>query len=137
MSKTVTQKLEDSELWQLATKITEEAYELLQEFPEEEKWGMQSKLRQRSFELAGEIAEGVGSIDPRDAKWHFGLARRSLFGVKNILMLAAKVGYIDTQVRTLDWINKAEHGLNNDIESASSAIPQWFKEMSPPEGKHK
>ncbi len=125
-------KLEDSKLWQLTSEVIEHIYGLLDNFPEEEKWGMQSKLRARAFDASSDIAEATGSIDPRDIKWQLGMARRSLFGLKNALRLAHKAGYLEAQPELMVKIDKATELVDLGITQATQNIPLWFKEMDPP-----
>lgn len=110
---------------------------MLSEFPEEEKWGMQSKLRTRAFEISSDIADALGAIDPRDVKWHFGLARRGLFGLKNVLIQASNAGYVDVETDLLVEIQRLADLIDIEIEKATKNIPSWFKEMERPmeEGK--
>lgn len=128
-----TAKLEDNTLWQKAARIAEKSYALLSDFPEEEKWGMQSKLRQRAYEASNDVAEAMGAIDPRDVKWHLGLARRDLFGLKNTLILSSKAGYTDLDPNLLDDIEKSIDEIDDKIQAATRDIPNWFKEMQAPE----
>ncbi len=127
------QKLEDYALWKLVSKIAEQCYELLHEFPEEEKWGMESKLRQRAFEITSDVADAIGSIDPKDSVWHLGHARRDIFGIKNILKLASKAGYIEVVPELMVDINTATTNLDIEIEKAITSIPIWYKEMESPQ----
>lgn len=125
-------KLEDNELWVLVSEIAEYSYSVLDHFPEEEKWGMQSKIRQRAFEATSDVAEAVGSVDPRDVKWHLGLSRRSIFGLKNALRLAQKAGYLEVAPEFMIKIDKASELMGNAISAAENEIPLWFKEMEAP-----
>src|SRR3978361_1853541 len=87
---TSTEKLEDNKLWQAATDLAAGAYATLPDFPDEERWGMVTKLRSNAFELTASLADGYGSIDPRDKKYYFGHARKYAFGLKNTLHMAHK-----------------------------------------------
>lgn len=123
------EKLEQNELWKFAAELAESFYALLSELPEEEKWGMQSKLRQRSFELTSDIAEAVGSIDPREKIYGYGLARRSLFGLKNAYSLAGKAGYITIDPNTMVRIDKITTLLDKEITAVSANIQAWYEEF--------
>lgn len=129
MSTTSFRKLEDEQLWRTVSAIAEEAYHLLDHLPEEEKWGMQSKLRQRAFEITSEVAEAFGSVDPRDAKWHFGLARRDLFGLKNLYKLAQNTGNLEVDPATMHKLDHAIDQTEQALIKASENIPAWYEEM--------
>lgn len=129
------EKLEQNELWKLAVELAESFYALLAELPEEEKWGMQSKLRQRSFELTSDIAEAVGSIDPREKVYGYGLARRSLFGLKNVYSLASKAGFVSVDPDVMVKIDKITTLLDQEITGVSANIQAWYEEFEDPRKK--
>lgn len=137
MSASTYQNMDDSKLWQTASKVSDKSYELLSSLPEEEKWGLQSKIRARSFDVSSDVAEAIGSIDPRDTKWHLGMARRSLFGLKNALILASKAGYVDTDPELMHQINEITEMIEQEINNATDSIAVWFKEMNQPDGDKK
>jgi four helix bundle protein len=122
-------KLEDDKLWQLASELAEFFYGQLTELPEEEKWGMESKLRQRSFQLTSDIAEGIGSIDPREKMYSYGLARRSLFGIKNVYSLANKTDDLKMDPEVMVKIEETTKLLDQEIMDASANIDAWYEEF--------
>lgn len=123
------QKLEDDELWKAAIKLAEETYNLIQEFPDEEKFGMISKLRSRSFEVSSDIAEAVGTINPRDRKHSLELARRSLFSLKNVFKLAARTEIYNVEPEIFLLIDKLVDDLDIEIETTTKAIPAYYMEQ--------
>jgi four helix bundle protein len=123
------QKLEDYALWKLVSHIAEQCYGILENFPEDERYGMQSKLRKRAFDVTSDVAEAIGSIDPRDTVWYFGMARRSIFGIKNTLSMAAKAGYISAMPELMVDIQTATTNIDIEIEKSILAIPIWYKDM--------
>ncbi len=128
-------KLENVALWQSATEIADYTDSLLSKFPEEEKWGMESKLRGRALDLTTDVAEAYGSIDPRDKKWLLGLARRDLFGLKNLLRMAHKREYADANPEIMVAIDKAIYDVDQELVNATKEIPKWFDEMNSPDKK--
>jgi four helix bundle protein len=130
-------KLEQSQLWKLASELAEFFYSELTQLPEEEKWGMQSKLRQRSFELTSDIAEAVGSIDPRDKAHAYGLSRRSLFGIKNAYILASKAGFLSIDPDVMIKIDKTVALLDAEITGAAANIHAWYEEFQDSKGTQK
>lgn len=127
------QKLEEYELWRLVSHIAEECYARLQDFPDDD-YAMKSKLQDRAFDVTSDVAEGFGSIDPRDASWYFGMARRSIFGIKNVLSLASKAGYIEVNPELMVEIERATTAIDAEIRKEIANIPAWYKEM---DAKHK
>ena len=131
------EKLEQNELWKLATELAEFFYGEISQLPEEEKWGIQSKLRQRSFECTSDIAEAVGSIDPRDKTHSYGLARRSLFGVRNAYSLACKAGFLSIDPDIMVKIDKVTMLLDQQIIESTANIQAWYEEFEDPRKKQK
>lgn len=123
-------RLEDNKLWQMAARITEQAYALADELPEEEKWGMQAKLRSRALDLHTDVAEAVGSIDPRDSHYHFGHAKRSLFGVKSMYLVASNTGMLTVEPEAMLAINKLSDALDTKIDEAAKAIPDFLQQYT-------
>lgn len=131
----MSQKLPDNKLWKIATELTEEAYELLPELPEEERYGMNSKLRGRAFDVSSDIAEAVGAIDPRDKKYHYGLARRSLFAMQNVYKLASRTGILNIEPETMVKIDKLIDALDEEIDSVTKSIPEYMQQFHPEDKK--
>jgi four helix bundle protein len=131
--KTPINKIEDSPLWKMVNEVATESHKLVSDLPEEEKWGLQSKLRQRSVDASQDIAEALGSIDPRDRVWHYGLARRDLFGIKNAIRFAHTAGYIKLNPDIMVQIDKAVTMLDNEVTESEADIKQWYDTMSNPQ----
>jgi len=123
------QKLEDYALWKLVSEIAGRCYGLLHEFPDEEKWGMESKLRQRAFEITSDVADAIGSIDPRDSVWHFGHARRDIFGIKKCPETGSESRLYRSRARIDGRHQHATTNLDIEIEKAITSIPIWYKNM--------
>lgn len=81
--------LEEDELYQSAVEVADKTYMLLREMPEEEKYGMITRARQYGFDLTASIAEALGSINPQDVEYYFGMTRKNAFGLKNIAHVSA------------------------------------------------
>ncbi len=129
-------KIEDSKLWKQTETISKELYEVIDQVPEEESYPIKFKLKQYALDIGSWTAEGVGSIDPRDAMWQYGKARSALFGARNSYKNAAVQKFIDLKPEVMVLIEEATDGLDKAIEIARADIPKWFEEMgSPLEGK--
>lgn len=120
-------RLENNELWQKAKNIAEETYGQLDRLPEEEKWGMQSKLRGRALDLSTDVAEAIGSIDPRDKHYYFGHAKKSLFGIKNIYHIAIKTDLLAVEPEAMVRIDALSSELDTEISKAAKAIPKYMQ----------
>jgi four helix bundle protein len=125
----LTEKLEDNKLWQMAAELAAGAYATLPDFPEEERWGMVAKLRSNAFELTASLADGYGSIDPRDKKYYFGHARKHAFGLKNTLLVAHKTNMYEANPSLIASLNKITQSIDREINQAEQDIPAWLQQF--------
>jgi four helix bundle protein len=124
-------QVEKSRLWLITLEISEEIYKLIPKLPEEERWGAQSSLRQRAFEITKDVSEAIGSVDPRDAKWHFGMAHRDLFSLESTLHVIDRVGYFTTDPKITMNIELAIKLIDKELEGMTKKIEEWHEEMQP------
>jgi four helix bundle protein len=119
-------KLENSVLWKSAIKLADDSYKMLDDLPEEEEWGMQSKLRGRAVDLTTEIAEALGSIDPRDKKHYLGHARKTCFGLIGVYSLMRRTGVVPVLPDTLIALSELSSMIEKEIEKADKDIPGYM-----------
>lgn len=125
-------KIEDSKLWKQIEAISKELYEVIDLVPEEESFPVKFKLKQYALDIGSWTAEGLGSIDPRDAVWQFGKARSALFGARNSYKNVATQKFITIKPELMVLIEDATEELDKVIESIRTDIPNWYKEMGNP-----
>jgi hypothetical protein len=133
MSKT--EKLEDSELWQLAFKIASEAYTKIGEFPDDEKWLAASRLRQHAGGLTDEIAMGVGSLDPRDIQYYLGHARKELFAIKAVYKAGHSSKQVDIDPDQMVLIDSLTAKIDERLASIPEELKTYFASLDAPEKK--
>lgn len=122
-------KLESNKLWRAATDVAVYAYRVLHEFPEEEQYGMQPNLRERAFDLTSDIAEAVGSIDPRDRAYSYGRALRDAYSVRNTLVVAGKTGVLDIEPSVIVKLDNLIDDLVAETAETTNGIPAYLKSM--------
>jgi hypothetical protein len=128
-------KLEGNTIWKDAAEVAEYANSIVGLFSEDEKWTYVSKLRNRSFDLTSDIAEALGSVDPRDKTWAFGIARRDAFGLKNALVMAHKTTAVDVDMNMLVKLESITDRLDASIAENDKAIDAYLQKFSPKEVK--
>jgi four helix bundle protein len=86
----------DLVVWQEAMNLAEAAYRLTERFPKEETYGLTSQVRRSGASVPANIAEGYG----RDSKGAYlqqlRVAQGSLKEFETHLLLAERVGLVDT-----------------------------------------
>ena len=70
-------------------------YKLSEKFPKFEKFGLSSQIQRASVSITSNIAEGFGRNSYREKVQFYYLAHGSLTEVKNQIILARDLGYID------------------------------------------
>lgn len=123
-------RLEDDPLWRMASEIALYAYSQLQNFSEDEAYGMEPKLRDRSFDLTADLAEAVGSVDPRDKTYYYGMALRDTYGVRNTLIMANKTGMLNVEPAIFVKLERLANGISALVSEVSDDIPEYLKQFS-------
>jgi hypothetical protein len=126
-------RLEDDRLWLQASKITNAAYGVLDTFPEDERYLTVPRLRQHASSLVDEVAQGVGSIDPRDIQYHLGHARRDLFGIKSVYKASYDNGLLKLEPEQMVSLDKLIADINNRLERIPADIKEYFASLNTPE----
>jgi four helix bundle protein len=121
--------LETNKLWKEASLLAEDSYSLLEELPEDEQYGMRIKFRSRAFDVTTHIAEALGSIDPRDKKYSYGLARQNLFGLKNAYLISHKTGRLQLEPDIIVRIDSLTDEIDKEIAEAGNAIPKYMEQF--------
>lgn len=123
-------KLEKDRLWRLASEIALYSYALLGNFGEDEAYGMEPKLRDRSFDMTNDIAEAVGSIDPRDKTHLYGHALSAAYSVRNTLIMANKTGVLQVEPSVFVKLDQLTDGLSDEVLETSDGIPEYLRHFS-------
>jgi len=86
--------------WQKAMDLTVAVYRATASFPREEIYGLTSQLRRAATSIPSNIAEGQGRNSTGEFLQFLGHARGSLFEVETQLLVASKLGMLDSQAAT-------------------------------------
>ena len=103
-------------MWQRSTNLVAAVYRLTQTFPKEELYGLTNQLRRAAVSVSSNIAEGQGRTSSKEFAHFLGQARGSLLELETQLVIAVKLGYVDS--RKVDELLKesgAVHGMLNRL----------------------
>ncbi len=84
-------------VWQKAMDLAEVIYRLAQSFPKSETYGLVSQATRAAVSVPANIAEGNARGTPRDYAHFVSVAKGSLMETETYLLLAVRLGYLDTQ----------------------------------------
>ena len=85
-------------VWQKAHRLTLDLYQVSRTFPREEQYGLTSQIRRCAASICANLAEGCGRGTARDFARFVQIALGSASELEYHLLLAADLGYIDTDV---------------------------------------
>ncbi len=88
----------DLAVWQRGIDLVEHVYALSEAFPSEEKYGLTAQLRRAVISIASNIAEGWGYSSRKQYIHFLEQARSSLLEVETQLIIAERLGYIESSV---------------------------------------
>ncbi len=88
----------DLKVWQKGMDLAEMTYRLTKDFPAEERFGMVTQMRRAAVSIPANIAEGWG----RDGRGEYiqfcRIAQGSLKELETHLLLAERVGFLDSSL---------------------------------------
>ena len=83
--------------WQEAHKLVVHIYKLTKDFPKDETFGIVSQMRRAAVSITSNIAEGFGRHGYKERIQFYYLSHGSLVELKNQLIIARDVGYLNPQ----------------------------------------
>ncbi len=92
---TASKSFTDLEVWKVGHEIVVEVYDLTKSFPKEELFGLTSQMKRSSASVTSNIAEGFGRFGSKVKEQFYLIAAGSLFELKDQLLIARDVGYIN------------------------------------------
>lgn len=84
-------------VWKKAMDLVEMVYQVTKEFPREELYGLANQLRRAAVSVPSNIAEGHARKSTAEFRNFLSIARGSLAEVETQLLIAKRLGYINTQ----------------------------------------
>ncbi len=87
----------DLHTWQEAHKLVVLVYKITKRFPKDEIFGLISQMRRAVISVTSNIAEGFGRQGYKEKIQFYYLAQGSLTELKNQILAARDIGYLDTE----------------------------------------
>lgn len=90
-----TNSFQDLTVWQEAHKLVLSIYKLSKQFPKDEQFALTNQIRRAAVSITSNLAEGYGRKTSKDKENFYIMARGSLDEVRNQILIARDLGYID------------------------------------------
>lgn len=110
------------EVWQLASNLSVEIFQLTATLPRSEDYGLTSQIRRSANSISANIAEEFGRKTAKDKSNFYVFARGSVFETQNHLIYGKKIGYFDLIIT--DHILKSYSNLAFDLNKIIKALSQ-------------
>ena len=108
--------------WQRAMSFTEEIYRVTASFPKHEVYGLSSQLRRAAVSVTANIAEGTAKKGKRDFKRFLDIALGSLSEAASLLILAKRLGYLDTDAH--EDLMRLKHSVGGPLWSLCRSMSE-------------
>ena len=110
----------DLQVWQKALDLVDQSYRMSRDFPQYEIHSLTNQLRRAAVSIPANIAEGRGRRHANEFLQHLGIASGSLAELETLVLIAARLGYLqETDCCALldraSEIGKMLHGLKAAI----------------------
>ena len=114
----------DMKVWQDASRLSLQVFQISQELPKSEDYGLISQIRRSANSISANLAEGFGRKTNKDKANFYIIARGSVFETQNHLHYGIKVGYFeqDSTMAIINEYSKLIHDLNKLIKSLTSSL---------------
>ncbi len=119
----MTYKFEKLEVWKLAIKFSDIAYEIADKLPEQERYNLNSQLRRASTSIALNIAEGSTGQSNAEQSRFLSFAIRSHVEVVACLRLVQERNYLDQD----DELIKSVEKLGSELFAKLNAFKKALK----------
>ncbi len=87
----------DLKVWQISVDLVETVYRLSRNWPNHELYGLVSQARRASVSVPANIAEGAGRKSTGEFIQFVGIARGSLAELETLLVVAGRLGYLESE----------------------------------------
>jgi four helix bundle protein len=91
------QSYRDLKVWQRAIDLVTAIYPLLKSLPKEETYALASQIRRAAVSIPANIAEGQARQHTKEFLQHLSIANGSLAELDTLLIVAEKLGYVNSQ----------------------------------------
>ncbi len=113
-SRDMTKSFTDLTVWRTGHELVLDIYLLTKDFPADERFGLTSQMKRSAASVTANIAEGFGRQNSKEKEQFYLISAGSLFELKDQLLIAKDVGYINENSFLLvaELANKCHAELN-------------------------
>jgi four helix bundle protein len=115
----------DLKVWKLAHEVNISNYQLTESFPRRETYGMADQIRRASYSIPANIVEGFGRRSTRDKAHFYTIAMGSAEELKNGLIAARDLGYLQKFAELwpkVESVSKMLRSLTDAVLEGGSAL---------------
>lgn len=118
------QTFTDLKVWQEGHILVVMVYKITKKFPKEELYSLVDQMRKAASSVTANISEGFGRQSYKEKLQFYYLAQGSLTELKNFILIAKDVGYLNTEdFNTLaDQANLTHQILQGFIKSTKTFV---------------
>ena len=112
----------DLKVWQLSINLTEQVYQLTQNFPKQEVYGLASQIQRAAVSIPSNIAEGHSRDSTKEFLHFISISLGSLAELETQLILAGRLLYLEKKdleiiLSKTDEIQRMLRGLQKSLKA--------------------
>ncbi|RKR81696.1 four helix bundle protein [Mucilaginibacter gracilis] len=112
--------IRELKVWNKAIDLAVKVYKISADFPSDERFGLISQTRRSSVSIPSNISEGAGRNTNGEFKQFLGIANGSSYELQTQMVIANRLGFIDTQLcdevlDNIDEIQKTTYNLQKTL----------------------
>ena len=112
---------EDLAVWQRGRRLVVLIYDQTKSFPKSEQFGITGQMRRAAVSVVANLAEGSARGGPSEFAYFVNIARGSAAELETLLMVAADVGLLDSDVSAaircdVRGLRKMLHALHRSLK---------------------
>lgn len=111
-------RFQDLEIWQLAKKLAVKFHKVADRLEKRKLYRYAEQLRAAGLSVSNNIAEGSGSIHPKEFEQYLNIARRSLFEDASMVLVFFAMGLLQ---------DDEKEELLDECEDLSKKIMNYYK----------
>lgn len=115
-------RFEDLEIWQLAVEMAVKLHRFAELLENQKMYRYAEQLRGAGLSLPNNIAEGSGSVHPKEFKQFLNITRRSLFEDASMLLVFERLGLTSKEEVA---------GLLSDCDTLSRKVTNFSRSLGP------
>jgi four helix bundle protein len=101
-------RFEDFEMWQQASEVSVQLFDIADKLAEMRKYRFAEQLNGAAMSITNNIAEGSGSFYDKDFAHFLNIARRSVFECANIVAILNRSGIVSIEQK-IDLFDRLDH----------------------------